>query len=288
MTRALLALLPAAALLALAAHRAAAAPAERLRWVQGAAGRLRVSDGGKGGVPVVFLHGLGSDRGAWRAQLGHLRAARRAVAYDQRGHGDSDRARDGVYTLEALAADLEAVRLALGLGRVVLVGHSMSGAVLTTYAGLHPEAIAGLFYLDAMGDAHAFPPGEVAALVASETAPGFGAADRRAAFAGMLATARPATREQVLASLDRIDPPAFGLLRKAMFELVDGPRRLAPYQGPAVAVEEGDQPWPGGAAAVLQLPRVAVHDTCHWIQLDQPAAVNQALDRFLAEVAAGR
>ncbi len=286
MTRPLLALLP-AALLLLTAHRAAAAPVEKLSWIAGTAGRLRVSDGGKGGVPVVFLHGLGSDREAWRAQLDHVRGGRRAIAYDQRGHGDSDRARDGVYTLEALAADLESVRIALGLGKVVLVGHSLSGAVLTTYAGLHPEAVAGLVYVDAIGDAHAFPRDQVAALVAKETAPGFGAPERRAVFEEMLATARPATRKAVLASLERIDPPAFGLLRKALFELVDGPARLARYKGPAVAVEEGDKPWPGGAAAVLGVPRVAVHDTCHWIQLDQPEVVSQALDRLLSEVGDG-
>ncbi len=31
---------------------------EQLLWVDGPAGRLRVSDGGNGGVPVVFVHGL--------------------------------------------------------------------------------------------------------------------------------------------------------------------------------------------------------------------------------------
>jgi pimeloyl-ACP methyl ester carboxylesterase len=128
----------------------------------------------------------------------------------------------------------------------------------------------------------------VAELVARETAPGFGAAERRAVFEEMLTTAKPATRRQVIASLDRIDSPAFGLLRKALFELVDGPQRLAAYHGPAVAIEEGDEPWPGGAAAVLQLARVAVHDTCHWIQLDQPEAVSRAVDEFLEKVGKGK
>ena len=91
--------------------------AERFLSVEGGAGRLRVSDGGSGEPAVVFLHGLGSDLEAWRAQLDHLRLGRRAVAYDQRGHGGSDPARDGVYTVEALAADLGAVVRALGLRR---------------------------------------------------------------------------------------------------------------------------------------------------------------------------
>ncbi len=262
--------------------------AERIIFVEGTAGRLRVSDGGSGGTPVVLVHGLGSDLEVWRAQLDHLRAGRRAIAYDQRGHGGSERARDGVYTIEALADDLEAVRRALGLERMVLVGHSMSGQVLTTYAGARPDRVAGLFYLDALGDAHAFPRAEVAAVVARETAPTFGAADRRAAFDDMLKEAKPATRQQVLASLDRIDPPAFGLLRKAMFELVDAAARYAPYHGPAVALEEGDRAWPGSASAVLGVRRIAIHGVSHWIQLDDPAGVSREIDAFLAGLPAER
>src|SRR6266542_3653455 len=90
---------------------------EQFVWVEGGAGRLRVSDGGAGGVPVVFVHGLGADLETWRAQLEHVRAARRAIAYDQRGHGESDRARDGVYTIAALADDLDHVARALALDR---------------------------------------------------------------------------------------------------------------------------------------------------------------------------
>lgn len=254
--------------------------------MEGTAGRLRVSDGGAGPGPAVLLvHGLGTDLEVWRAQLDHLRRARRAVAYDQRGHGRSEKARDGVYTIEALVADLEAVRAATGLGEVILVGHSMSGEVLTTYAGAHPALVAGLVYVDALGDAAPFPREEVKALVARETAPGFGAGDRRGVFAPMLADALPATERQVLASLDRMDPPAFGLLRKAMMEVVDGPARLVPYRGPAIAIEVGASPWPGAASVRLGVPRVAVGGVSHWLQLDDPVAVNRELDAFLATVA---
>jgi pimeloyl-ACP methyl ester carboxylesterase len=240
--------------------------------VEGTAGRLRVSDGGAGGPPVVLVHGLGSDLEVWRAELEHLRAAgRRAVAYDQRGHGGSEKARDGVYTVLALAEDLEAVRRALGLGRIVLVGHSLSGTVLTTYAGAHPEVEAGLVYVD-----------EVATLVAQETAPSFGRAEQRAVFAEMLEGARPSTREAVLGSLARIDPPAFGLLRQGAFTFLDARARLALYRGPATAIEVGAEPRPFAAAAALGLPRTAVGDASHWVQLDQPEAVSRAIDAFLA------
>src|SRR5512136_2632690 len=138
--------LVALALAAIACAACASAPrggtmAERISFVEGKSGRLRVSDGGSGEPAVLFVHGLGHDLDAWREPLDHLRPRRRAVAYDQRGHGGSDRPRDGVYTVEALAADLEAVADALGLKRFVLVGHSLSGTVLSIYAGAHPGRV---------------------------------------------------------------------------------------------------------------------------------------------------
>jgi len=277
------------ALAACAGPRAAAPPAggaERFVTVQGGAGALRVSDGGAGGVPVLLLHGLGSDLEVWRPALAHLRETRRAIAYDQRGHGGSARAPGG-YTLDALAADVEAVRAALGLERIVLVAHSMSGAVATTYAGAHPERVAGLVYVDAIGDFGGVPREALAPLAAREA--GYGAAEVRAAFEEMIdAKARPATRAAVLASVARLDPPAFGALRGALFDFRDAKRRLAGVTAPAIAIEAAAPPYPTVLASnVLGLPRTEVAGVSHWLQLDDPDALLRALDGFLARLPAG-
>jgi pimeloyl-ACP methyl ester carboxylesterase len=258
--------------------------AEHFLSVDGTAGRLRVSDGGAGEPAIVLLHGLGADLEVWRPQLDHLRTTRRAIAYDQRGHGGSEKARDGVYTLEALAADVEAVRRDLGLGRVILVGHSLSGPLLTTYAGAHPQVVAGLVYVDALGDFQAVPREQLQPLIDREASPSFGAPERRATFDEMLRPrAQPATRVQVLAALDRIDPPAFAALRRGLFEFRDARARYTGYRGPAVAVEAADNPYAAVLAGqVLHLPRTEVAGVSHWLQLDDPDAVNRALDAFLA------
>lgn len=191
-----------------------------------------------------------------------------------------------MYDLKALVADLEAVRRALGLERMILVGHSMSGPLLTLYAGAHPETVAGLVYLDAIGDFHAVPREHLKPVIDREASPSFGARERRAAFDEMLgATVRPATRERVLvlAALDRIDPPAFASLRRGLFEFRDARARFAGYQGPAVAVEAAGSPYAAMMAGqVLGLQRTEVAGVSHWLQLDDPDAVNRALDAFLA------
>jgi pimeloyl-ACP methyl ester carboxylesterase len=231
---------------------------------------------------VLFVHGLGHDLDAWREPLEHLRPLRRAVAYDQRGHGGSDRPRDGVYTVEALAADLEAVADALGLTRFVLVGHSLSGTVLSIYAGAHPERVAGLVYVDAVGDFHEVPRPAIEELLRAESSPGFGAAEVRAAFAGMLGpAARPATRDAVLASVGRMDPRAYAALRRSAFSFEVG-GRLSGYRGPILAIETEGEPNPIRASAVIAgAKRVGVPGVSHWLQLDDPGAFDRALDLFL-------
>ena len=60
--------------------------------------------------PVILLHGGGQTRHSWGTTLGALAGKGwRAYAIDLRGHGDSEWAADGDYTLDAFAGDLLAV-----------------------------------------------------------------------------------------------------------------------------------------------------------------------------------
>nr|WP_236655082.1 alpha/beta hydrolase [Burkholderia pyrrocinia] len=77
---------------------------------------------------VVLLHGGGQTRHAWGgtgAMLGS--AGYFAVAYDARGHGDSDWSPDGDYSQDAFVRDLRHVVDALGGHRPVLIGASLGG-----------------------------------------------------------------------------------------------------------------------------------------------------------------
>src|SRR5262249_33301604 len=154
------ALTAAAAALFLAAACAPSSPpagaAAPSRWVPGPRGRIRVADGGGAGaggrkasaLPVLFVHGNSGNRTQWKAQLEHLRPTRRAAALDLHGMGESEKAPDGVYSVESFAADVAAAADALGLKRFVLVGHSYGGYVVSAYAGKHPDRLAGLVFAD--------------------------------------------------------------------------------------------------------------------------------------------
>jgi non-heme chloroperoxidase len=95
--------------------------------------------------PLVLLqHGGGQTRHAWKGTGEALGAAGyRAVAFDARGHGDSDWAPDGLYGQDAMVRDLQCVLGALGQRRPVLVGASMGGGTSLVAVGeSHVDATA--------------------------------------------------------------------------------------------------------------------------------------------------
>jgi pimeloyl-ACP methyl ester carboxylesterase len=98
--------------------------------------------GEPGSPPVVFFHGGGQTRHAWGTTLDVLASEGwRAYSVDLRGHGDSDWAPDGDYTLDAFSADVQAVATSLD-ELPVLVGASLGGIASLAAVGESPEPIA--------------------------------------------------------------------------------------------------------------------------------------------------
>ncbi|MBK5104280.1 MAG: alpha/beta hydrolase [Burkholderiales bacterium] len=94
-------------------------------------GGVRIAGDSWGDIsgPLVLLqHGGGQTRHAWKGAGETLGAAGYyAIAFDARGHGDSDWAPDGLYGQDVMVEDLKCVVAALGGWRPVLVGASMGG-----------------------------------------------------------------------------------------------------------------------------------------------------------------
>jgi len=255
---------------------------EKLMFVQGPAGKLRVSDGGQGGVPVVFVHGLGSEWKVWREQLDHFRKTRRAVAYDQRAHGESDAPKNGDYRIESMAEDLHAVVKSLGIDRFFLVGHSMAGTVVSAYQGKHPETLAGVVYVDAVGDMSGLPRDAVEKVEKREAAPDYDTNEMVQDYERMVGPkARPATREAVLESASRFSPRAFAAIRRSMVRY-DPKEDVERYRGPKLAVEVEGNDFPGMASKLPDVKKRTIPNVSHWLMLDDPASLDKALDAFFA------
>lgn len=238
---------------------------------------LHLDDGGQGGVPVVFHHGLGADLHVWDAQLAHLRRTRRAVAFDARGHGRSPPAE--LYSVEALARDLDELVTGLGLPPFWLVGHSLAGAVVSAYVGLRPSSLAGVIYADAVGDLTGAP----AAMREYFRKSDFGMTPERLQreYGEMLGPkARLDTRLRILESAARMDLKAFAALRASMSEF-PAMGMLSRFRGPKIAIDAEGNDFPFGAAKLPGVERRTIPGVSHWLMLDDPAAFNAVLDEVL-------
>jgi pimeloyl-ACP methyl ester carboxylesterase len=109
---------------------------------------LHVLEWSREGVPLLFVHGFGNEAHVWDDLAPAVAPYYRTLALDLRGHGDSDRDPEARYDYEFHVADLESVTGALGIERLVLVGHSLGGRIAMLFAGRHPERMAGLVIVD--------------------------------------------------------------------------------------------------------------------------------------------
>jgi pimeloyl-ACP methyl ester carboxylesterase len=112
-------------------------PAPMHRW-KGSGGISIAGDawGDPKGPLVLLEHGGGQTRHAWKGAGERLGAAGyHAIAFDARGHGDSEWAADGNYTQDIMVEDLLCVVDALGGKRPVLVGASMGGGTSLAAVG---------------------------------------------------------------------------------------------------------------------------------------------------------
>jgi proline iminopeptidase len=95
------------------------------------------------GSPLVLLHGgPGTTHEYFLPYVLPLARHRQLVLIDERGCGRSQRLDDHAqYNLVTMASDIEAVRVALGLGKIDLLGHSFGGILAQAVAIHHPAGI---------------------------------------------------------------------------------------------------------------------------------------------------
>ena len=89
--------------------------------------KLEHDRGGDGDRLLVLLHGLGATRDVWRPMLAANRWTGSWIAPDLRGHGASAHADD--YASAVHAADVAELACAAPWSEIVVLGHSMGGAV---------------------------------------------------------------------------------------------------------------------------------------------------------------
>lgn len=243
-------------------------PETPLAFTVGEAPTLHGEEAGEG-PPVVLCHGLTATRSSvLHGSRALERSGRAVIAYDARGHGESDPAPGGEgYGYPELVADLEAVIVdRVGEDRLVIGGHSMGAHTAIAYALRHPDRLTGLV---AIGPSYSGPPDaatleywdDLSAALAEEGIDGF------VAYIDRHQETDPAWRESVLrftrermlrhCHLDALVTALRELPRSRPFESVAELERL---DVPTLVVASHDAADPGHPYAVAaeyaaRLPR---------------------------------
>ncbi len=261
------------------------------RFVHVEGARLHLLEVGRGGRPVLLLHGVLGHAWMWHAVAPRLEGAGRVLALDLRGYGDSQWAPDGEYTTETHAADVAAVLEQVAGERADVVGFSWGGLIGLALASRRPELVRRLVMVDippssalAEHDVPPIPPdvaGHAEAVAAERRL------SPRAADEVLDVIAAHATRPSAGGRLARKHDPVF--LARWPFRADDRWDELAALRHPLLIVHAAESPvLSAGDVARMQAAApgarvVRIEDSGHLVPVEQPVRLAEALLPFLTE-----
>jgi pimeloyl-ACP methyl ester carboxylesterase len=266
--------------------------------------RLHYVEAGNGPL-VVLLHGFPEFWYSWRAQLPALAQRYHVVAPDLRGYNRSDKPESG-YDVATLSADIAGLIETFGEREAAIVGHDWGGALAWSFAILYPDYTRRLAILNAPHPGVAVREARNPRQMARSWYVGFfqlrGLAERaitRNDYSMIWRTFRSADREHAWLTdldiqryVDAISRP--GALTAALAYYRQLPRgsflRLSPMRtitGPTLVLWGEQDPYLG--VELLDGLNQWVHDlrierfpgAGHWLNQQEPKAVNDALLAFL-------
>lgn len=246
-------------------------------------GRIGFAEENGGGTPILFLHGVGSDKSVWAPQLAYFGRGCRAVAFDYPGYGESDSiagaSRDDFALATLTALD------ALGIERAHICGLSLGGVIAIAVHALAPQRCRSLILADSFA-VHPDGRGIFERSVAAST-------DLRALAEArvdvlLAQPADPEIRAEVVETMAKIDPAAYRIGAEAVW-LADQRDRAAAIRVPTLVLcGSEDKVTPPALsrdlAALIPGARYAeIAGAGHLSNLEQPAAFNRLVEEFIAD-----
>jgi len=114
--------------------------------------KLRYVDWGNPDKPLmVMVHGNRDHCRNWDWAALDLRRHFHVIAPDLRGHGDSDWAIGGSYSMIDYVLDMGQLMSAVAREPAVLLGHSLGGAIVLQYSGVYPSRVKAVISIEGLG-----------------------------------------------------------------------------------------------------------------------------------------
>ncbi|MBT6273532.1 MAG: alpha/beta hydrolase [Chromatiales bacterium] len=257
------------------------------------------------GTPLIFVHEFAGDARSWEPQMRHFSRRYRCIVFAARGYPPSDvPTHANAYSQDHARDDVLTILEAQGAGRAHVVGLSMGGFATLHFGFKYPEralslVVAGCGY-GAEKDARAQFRKETeatAAFIESGTGQAFAERYAIGPTRVQFQNKDPRGWQEFRDMLAEHSLPGAALTmrgvqkeRPSLFDLEDQMRAL---KVPTLVLT-GDEDEPCLAPGLLMkraIPSAALQvipNAGHTINLEEPAAFNDAVERFIAQVDAGR
>lgn len=246
-----------------------------------AIGRIGFAETGEGGTPIIFLHGVGSDKSVWAPQLEHFGHSRRAVAFDYPGYGES--AFIEAATRDDFAAAILAAMDSLGIGRAHVCGLSLGGVIAIAMHAIAGQRCASLI----LADTFAVHPDGQGIYERSVAASHDLEALAKARVDMLLAQpADPAIRNEVVDTMAKIDPAAYRIGAEAVWLADQRDRARAIGVPTLVLCGSDDKVTPPALSHELErlidgARYVEIDRAGHLSNLERPEDFNRAVEEFI-------
>ena len=249
-------------------------------------GTIAASDGvaiaytvsGAGSPTLVFIHGWMCDQSFWAEQVDDFARTNTVITIDLPGHGLSGMDRDG-WPLMAFGGDVQAVVEKLDLNNVVLIGHSMGGAVVLEAARLMPDRVIGVIGVDSLHDAEAkYDPDQMKGYFAAYEADFVGTC-LQMVTSMFQEDAYPALVERVTNDMCDGSPEISLALLREFIEFEMGPALAAVADIPVLYINADKYPTDsvGNQKYHPTFDGVVVQDVGHFLMMEKPMEFNQLL-----------
>ena len=242
---------------------------------------LRYLDTGTGDPPMIFIHGWTCDHTHWRDQVPHFARSHRVVAVDLRGHGASDKP-DQDYSIPRFVDDVAGLIRKLGLGKPVVIGHSMGGTIAMNLARKHTGLVRAIVMIDSpiapLTD-HLNPL--VEQLLAGLQTPTYSVIAAGFVRMNMFNTASPAQLvEEIVA--DMAGAPQRVMHTALASTLAPESRAAGPIPLPALYIRAATN-FASEEQLRQRFPGLEVTDVqaAHFLQMEKPQETNSIIGRFV-------
>ena len=217
---------------------------------------------GDGNHTLVFESGLGDNYESWY-QLLSLSETNQVIAYNRAGYEPSEVANNDRDIIQ-LAEDLHQVILNKSKNdKVILVGHSLGGAVIRYYAVQHPEMVEALLFVDPSHEDF-----EVVTQVAED-----------AGVTYFMENGSPETANEYAQVIENFE------ILGNLTTLPDVPTIVLTSIRDRLEVLENAQRWIEGHATlgegVSDFTHIITENSGHYIQIEEPQLVFDAIDFLL-------